>query len=348
MNYQVKFISKRWTHHSPHSGYDQLVSRLGSPIASLDSESLREKWIPGRIAIRLASRSGVDHYSHLAFYDEWAAIRDHLGRRGKSIYHILYGDDSYRYLGTMGQWTGATVVASYHLPPDNLRLNLKSVDHLRKLHALIVVGSNQLSFFEPIVGTSRLFLVPHGVDTNFFRPKQELGFHPDGYHCLFVGLHRRDFQVLREVIQLIGRRNEPIRFTLVLGQAEQTAFGGVDNVEVLSAIPEAQLLGLYQQADLLLQPLQESTANNAILEGMACGLPVVATDIGAVRDYMDESCGELVTPHDTEAMAAAILRLLADEAGRQKKAAAARAQALKFDWAIVAEQLAQIYQRILP
>ena len=47
--------------------------------------------------------------------------------------------------------------------------------------------------------------------------------------------------------------------------------------------------GLYQGADLLLLPLIDATANNTLLEGLACGLPVLASDLTGVRDYAPDS-----------------------------------------------------------
>src|SRR6266508_1723848 len=99
MDYDVKFIAKHWKHHSAHSGYDQLVGQLGSVIEPLNTGSLRAKWVPGRVAVALASRSGNALYSYLTFYDEWAAMRDMLFNHSPRIYHVLYGDDTYCYLG---------------------------------------------------------------------------------------------------------------------------------------------------------------------------------------------------------------------------------------------------------
>jgi glycosyltransferase involved in cell wall biosynthesis len=49
----------------------------------------------------------------------------------------------------------------------------------------------------------------------------------------------------------------------------------------------------------LLLPLLDSTANNGLLEGMACGLPVIITDVGGVRDYAKENFADFVLPGDS-------------------------------------------------
>jgi glycosyltransferase involved in cell wall biosynthesis len=90
----------------------------------------------------------------------------------------------------------------------------------------------------------------------------------------------------------------------------------------------------------------DCTANNAILEGLACGTPVVASDVGAVRDYLTEECAVLTEKGDPVAMAESLLALLADHDRRQEMAVNARQQALAFDWAVVADRLQVIYEKL--
>jgi glycosyltransferase involved in cell wall biosynthesis len=347
MDFDVKFIAKHWEHHSVHSGYDQLVDRLGSAIRPLNTESLRDKWVPGRIAVALAARSGNALYSYLAFYDEWAAMRDMLFRHDPCVYHVLYGDESYRYLGGFGKGRNARVVATYHLPPSALVQYLHA-EYVRHLDGLIVVGRNQIPFFEPHIKSSKIFFVPHGVDTHTFTPPaEEPSARANQGICLFVGIHRRDFEMLREVIKLVHAQDKEIRFVIVTSESDQQMFREFENTQLLSRVPEPELVQLYQTADVLLQPLEDSTANNAILEGLACGLPVVATDIGAVRDYLSEDCGLLVPPYQAARMAEAVLCLVHDTSLRNRMALKARAHAVPFDWSSVTEMTRQVYERVM-
>lgn len=54
-------------------------------------------------------------------------------------------------------------------------------------------------------------------------------------------------------------------------------------------ISNEQLLYLYNNSRLLFLPLKDSTANNSLLEALACGVPVVATDLPGIKDYTN-SC----------------------------------------------------------
>jgi glycosyltransferase involved in cell wall biosynthesis len=348
MDYKVRFITDYWDHHSAHSGYDQLVTRLGSAIAPININSLRDKWIPGRIAVWLATNSGNKLYSYLNFYHEWAAIREMLLPHPLRIYHVLYGDYSLRYLGSLGKNKNSRIVATYHLPPSALREYLTSLNYLKKLDGLIVVGRNQISFFESVMRSERIFFVPHGVDTNIFSPRKYINTEKGTRGiCLFVGLHRRDFVTLRRVIEIVNSFKQEILFKIVTKQGNFKLFEGLNNVDLMDGVPEPELVRLYQTSDLLIQPLEDSTANNAILEGMSCGLPIVATDIGGVRDYIDEKSARLVPTKNAEAMAQAVMDLLENESTRKEMSINARANAIQFDWSNVTKSMQQVYSQVL-
>ena len=98
----------------------------------------------------------------------------------------------------------------------------------------------------------------------------------------------------------------------------------------------------YRDADALLLPLQDATANNAILEAMACGRPVVSTDVGGVAE-MTRDAARLAPPGDARALADAVLALAADPAGAEALGRAARARAEALDWPHVAALHARLY-----
>ena len=84
------------------------------------------------------------------------------------------------------------------------------------------------------------------------------------------------------------------------------------------------------------------------LETAAAGKPIVASDIGGLRDVVvDEETGLLVAPGDPEAMAAALRRLLADAKLRERMGAAARAQAAGFGPDAVVPRFEEAYEAAL-
>jgi glycosyltransferase involved in cell wall biosynthesis len=345
--HRVRFVAKRWPHHSTHSGYDRIVHYMGSAIPQIDLDRLSSRWIPERIAVRFTRRAGVHRYFTPSFYAEWAAAREMIVRPWKTIYHVLYGDDTYRYLGNVRRWRGHRLVVSYHVPPDDLRDRLRHTRHLTLADAIVVVGTNQLPFFAELCGEGRVHYIPHGIDTDVFCPHPTSPKPDEGNRqVLFVGSHRRDIGTLGDVIHRLARLAPDLRFVLVTDPAVGESLRPRGNVELRHGVSEEELIRLYRESSVVLQPMEESTANNAILEALACGTPVVATDIGGARDYLDEECGALTAPRDAGAMVDAIMDITRDHETRQRMGEAARRQAARFAWPRIASQFAELYRLI--
>ena len=92
---------------------------------------------------------------------------------------------------------------------------------------------------------------------------------------------------------------------------------------------------------------EDATANNALLEAMSSGLPIVATDVGGIREYVGEDAGILCPRKDPRALADGILTLLDDAVTREKMANASRSKALLLDFRVVADRMREIYTRVL-
>ena len=85
-------------------------------------------------------------------------------------------------------------------------------------------------------------------------------------------------------------------------------------------IGDDALRELYQRAYLLLLPLEHAGTCNALIEALACGLPVVTTDVGGVRDYGGGNVYPVTPNNDDDAMVHLIERYLASQELRDKTA----------------------------
>jgi glycosyltransferase involved in cell wall biosynthesis len=98
-------------------------------------------------------------------------------------------------------------------------------------------------------------------------------------------------------------------------------------------IPQQDMAAVYAGADLFVDAQWHAGWNNPVIEAMACGAPVVCSDIGGVRDFaFHERTALLAPPRDAGAFARAITRMIEDPALRARLAAGALAEIGRFDW----------------
>jgi glycosyltransferase involved in cell wall biosynthesis len=338
---RVYLLSRRWPHHAGHSGYDLFGRYVGEPLTA---DPVSSVLVPDRV-VRHMQRT-MRGYDRVSMGLELRAAK-HMATHRNCIYHILYGDNGYYFLGRLNGWRGHHVMASFHHPPGKFAHMVRDTEKLSRLSAVVVVGTNQIPSFTDLILKERIFTVPHPVDTSYFAPPADFDSREENL-CLFVGSHLRDFGTLRTVIEDAWVRAPQLKFVVVAHPFHVAKFNGVvGNLTVLSRISEEELREFYQKATLFLQPLQETTANNAVLEAIACGLPTVVTDVGAIRDYVHEDSTQFVPPFDSDAMLDVILDLVNDRERRRRMAAAARKCALMFEWRVVAQQMNSVYDQVL-
>ncbi len=120
-------------------------------------------------------------------------------------------------------------------------------------------------------------------------------------------------------------------------------FGVAGNVRFLGFVPDGDLPGLYSLATLFVYPSLYEGFGLPLLEALACGAPVVASDNSSLPEVAGDAA-VLVDPRDTEGLAAAIMRLLDDENLREDLARRGPAQANKFSWDASARQLRAAFE----
>jgi teichuronic acid biosynthesis glycosyltransferase TuaC len=106
------------------------------------------------------------------------------------------------------------------------------------------------------------------------------------------------------------------------------SLGVADRVRLLGSQPHERLPGLLAAADVVVQPSGAEGLANVWVEALACGTPVVTTDVGGARDAIDRPEAGRLVPREAAAIAAAVRELLE----RPPAPAAVRAAAEKFSW----------------
>jgi glycosyltransferase involved in cell wall biosynthesis len=261
--------------------------------------------------------------------------------RGRiDVVHFLDGEHSARFLPGLRP-RRAGVVATFHQPPD-LLAGLLSERALRRLDRVTVVSPDQAGWFAERLGADRVTVVLHGIDTDFFRPAAgDVGRERrDGvFRCITVGHYLRDFVAIRGVAERLA--GEAVEFHVVTDR--ETGLEDLPNVRRHSKVDDERLLALYQGADALLLPVHQSTANNALLEGIACGLPVISTRLQSIAAYLPGGEAILVAGNDPDELTDAVRSLQEDAGAAREMGRQARRRAEELSWRNLAPRYAEIY-----
>lgn len=344
---RVRFEHTRYGHWGRRSGYACLPAHL-DPLrfqaethAAADSDEEIPPWLrPAKPLLARALRRGAMKWYKLSDLSaEFAALRRCLGGH-VDLVHFLDGEHSGRFLPRLLRAAGSKVrtVATFHQPP---RLLEELVDPalVRRFDHIVLVSPSQRPYFEARAPEARLSVILHGVDTAFFRPRR--GDRPPGpFRCVTAGHWLRDWRVFRRVAEQLA----DAEFHVVAGQASGAE--DLPNVTRHSGIDDDALAALYRSADALFLPLQDATANNALLEGMATGLPVVATDLPAVRAYLGGDA-VLIPPGEPDAAVAGLLRLREDAGLQHRLGLASRARARSLRWQRIAPLYESLFARLV-
>lgn len=181
------------------------------------------------------------------------------------------------------------------------------------------------------VDPAKLVVVPNAVDLEHFRPREQgavrsvLGLPEDVPIVAFLG-HFIDRKGPLRVLEAL--RRAPDARAIFLGHGPQQPEG--EQVLHAERCPHALVPHYLCAADVFVLPTRSEGSPNAILEALACGLPVVSSDIPSVREVVSKSCAELVDPMDVRALGDAIAGLLDDAPRRATMSEAAREHASGF------------------
>ncbi len=116
------------------------------------------------------------------------------------------------------------------------------------------------------------------------------------------------------------------------------------HTEFIGQIEHDKILALYNAADIYLNGSLIDNQPLSLLEAFACGLPVITTNAGGIPDIVThERTGLLIQCRDHQAMAAAALRLLNDQALAERVIASAREECRKYSWDAVQAQWLELY-----
>lgn len=227
----------------------------------------------------------------------------------------------------------------------------------RDADALVAVSNGLREYAFETAPDMPIEVIPNAIELSKFTPPRQRN--QDGpVRLLFVGRFNA-FKNVEALLQTVGKlcQHGFDNFELQLvGDGERRANlerlvveqGLTRHVRFLGWVNRETIVERYRQADLFVTATTWEGMPNTVLEGMACGLPVVATRASGLDQLVHEGInGHLVDIGDTAAMADRLADLIDNPYERLRMGKESRKIAeQQFAWEYIAEQYVQIYERI--
>lgn len=222
---------------------------------------------------------------------------------------------------------------------------------------VIALGESWARRLEEIAPHARVVVVPNGVTPHCPVAQPE---RTARVRVLFMGdisVEKGVFVLLDAWAQMSRELGTSAQTELVLAgdglleraECQIDDLGLRDQVRLLGWVAPAEVEGLLQGSQVLTLPSFQEGQPMAVLEAMARGLCVVASDVGGVPDLIDAESGVLVPPGDVEALAAALGRVVTNEGDRVRLGAQALQRVRdRFDVEQTGRALDALYRELIP
>lgn len=258
------------------------------------------------------------------------------------IIHFLYGEFATPAMMSCFKKYGNKVIGTFHCSQRRQwRVTRKPRRYLKYDHIVLMSETQRDYFVDNGYSENSLSTIVHGVDTTFYVPPRDSGVTRDKLNLLLVGSTERDHGFAARVLRKMGSR---VHCNIATNSCYHHFYQGCSNVELLSRVPDEELLNLYQNADLLLMPMLDCTANNAILESMACGTPVMVNCVGGIPEYVDQNCNMVMIGKKLDEWIDLLNELASNREKLHAMRSKVRAWAERFDWRSIANQYLDLYR----
>lgn len=254
----------------------------------------------------------------------------------------------------------APVLATVHAYVDRSIAMELAAPILRRIWRRVTVGvavsEAAASFLRRVLPDASLEIVPNGVDVGALAGAEARSDLPPGRRILWV--NRLDAQkgfpvAVAAFSKVLGEIPDAV--LVVVGEGKDREALGLltqdtrARVDMRGAVPNDQVPSYLAASEVFVSPaVGQESFGIALVEAMAAGLPVVATDIPGYREVVSNGVeGLLVPPRDPEALAAGLVTALTEPGLAKRLGEAGRERARTFDWPIVVDRLEELYVRAI-
>lgn len=347
---RVLVLLTKFSHHGANGGYKQLI-KFVKPKVELGVDEDRE-----------ITKKGIKaKYQWLYEFE--------IRRYAKEIdlIHIMYGEDYFRFSPWL--YPNTPIVVTFHQPYESLLREVRKGDYkgrvgaithlftrnrFKKISAAIVTEASQKKALSEVMDASKIHVIPLGVHleafTKVFEGFVNNGEKKDPRRVITVGNWKRDWNLYRNVVETCKNLRINIDFHLInrnLNEDMKAEFRAL-GVTVHEGLDDAGLkLEVFRSA-LMFLPVTEASGNNALLESLALGVPVLMTDVLKEKSSLSESA---ISFHKRDDVNDAITKIKAyfdlSESERETISDICRSEATQFDWPVIAARTMELYKQVV-
>jgi phosphatidyl-myo-inositol alpha-mannosyltransferase len=251
------------------------------------------------------------------------------------------------------------VVATFHAYAGRSMLLTAAAPLLRpvwrRLDVRIAVSEAAAAFVGGRFGRDGLRVIPNGVEVDLFARAEPAPL-PQGRRILFVNRldRRKGFRVMVDAFRRLAADRPEVILVVAGDGRERSAVGELPiearaRVVMLGAVPHAELPPYHSACEVFCAPATGRESFGIVLvEAMAAGLPVVASDIPGYREVVRDGIdGILVPPRDPGVLADAVGRMLDDRDLALAFGDAGRERARRYSWETVAGEVEAVYREVV-
>jgi len=226
---------------------------------------------------------------------------------------------------------------------------------LRNIHAVCANG-DALKRIRGFLGEGAIEL-PVGLDHRLFTPgvdsrRASLRWNSEHMVVGYVGRlsHIKGIDLLAEGFRELSKKRSDVRLLIIGTGEEDRNLKAILKAEIMRGVvhftgdvPHEDLPEWYRVMDLLVMPSRYENYSNAILEGLACGVPFAGSDVGGNRALYETGAGWLFEPDSVQSLVVALGGALADPDSLKSRGEKARAHILgRYSWQATARRLEDI------
>jgi len=241
----------------------------------------------------------------------------------------------------------------------------RAVEHSERLFTVSEASKRDILRFYPHADPERILVIPNAIDTALIedpgeeeRQRVKERYQIRGRFVLYAGNIKphKNLERLIEAFGILKQRPDHEDLKLIIIGEDLNRFATLrrrveavrvrQDVRFFGFVPETTLAALYRMAEVFAFPSLYEGFGLPPLEAMACGTPVVTSNISSLPEVVGDAA-LLVDPHDVEDIAGALERVLTDEALRSDLKARGRIRARQFSWERSVRDLHAAYMSVL-